>query len=102
MFALIVPVLWIILKCSFITAIMITIINLAPGGDSIRAIIDVMVNVLADIDWSSLLNKIGQHLQTFSRALIDSVANSQEVNELAKVACDDLSIKAECISQEGE
>ena len=76
MFALIFTVAWKILEWSLVAAVILTYIEIGPGGDSLQAIVVSLKNILLEINWSLLIDQIGGHLQVLITNLWESFTSS--------------------------
>lgn len=70
-----------VLEWSFVTALVLTYIEIGPGGGSVGAVVDSFKSVLVGIDWASLSAEIIQALKTFVGAFVDSLGSAQGAPE---------------------
>jgi len=76
MLGFIFPIVWKILEWALVSALVLTYIDIGPGGDSLNAIVLSIKEVLIDIQWAELAHNIGGHVQNLLTHLWDSFQNN--------------------------
>jgi len=85
MIGFIFPIIWKILEWALVSALVLTYIEIGPGGDSLNAIVLSIKDVLIDIQWAELAHNIGGHLQTLLTNLWDSFQNNTDLAQSKSV-----------------
>lgn len=93
------PIIWKILEWTLVTALVLTYIEIAPGGESINAIVQSLKAILIHVHWHDLIHSITVNLQHLFTTLFDSFNQSSTMPNQADVLnqCADQISKAECI-----
>ncbi len=63
-----------VLKYTFATAIVLTYVDIGPGGESLGSMVDTFRGLLTVVDWESLGTSIGEDFDNFMHALINPEA----------------------------
>jgi len=58
-----------VLKYVFVTAAMLTYIDLGPGGEALGSLVGTFEDLLRGIDWTSLANTVGIEFDNFMRGI---------------------------------
>ena len=61
-----------VLKYTFVTAAILTYIEVGPGGEHVASLVNTFRDVLLAIDWSSIGASIAEECQKFLQALLEA------------------------------
>jgi len=79
MLGLLIPVIFKILEWSLVTALVLTYIEIGPGGDSINAIVQNIKTALLNVDWAILAQNLANSFQDFFVSLKNDIASAEAV-----------------------
>ena len=85
MFAFIFIVIWKILKYTFITAAVLTYVELAPNGDALKAIVTSIQSALMQVEWNTLIDTVVINLKALIVGLWEAFNSNSTAEQAAAI-----------------